>query len=122
MRCCIRWYAHFKAADAGDSSTGFLGSSDARGVSIELLISIAKRTASLTDLKLCSGQVSRRPLYLQLWHSPSHRALHPQDCPPHACSSHSPCLKMKQWESEKLSISSSMPLETRSMATRGHVT
>lgn len=55
MRCCIRWYAHFKAADAGDSSLCFLGSGDGRGVSIELLMSMANSTASFTDLKLYVG-------------------------------------------------------------------
>lgn len=53
MRCCMIWYAHFKAAEVGDSSPGFFGSDDGRGVSIGLLTSIAKRTASLTERKLC---------------------------------------------------------------------
>jgi hypothetical protein len=52
MRCCIKWYAHLRAADAGDSTLDFFGLDEPRGVSIELLISIAKRTASLTALKL----------------------------------------------------------------------
>lgn len=49
MRCCIMWYAHFRAAVAGDSLVAFLPS-DGRGVSMDSLTSMAKRTASLTDL------------------------------------------------------------------------
>jgi hypothetical protein len=50
MRCCIKWYAHFSAAREGVSGLAFLEPEVDRGISIDLLTSIAKRTASLEDL------------------------------------------------------------------------
>lgn len=50
MRCCIKAYAHFKAAKVGVSRSPFFESDGAGGVNIDLLTSIAKRTASLTVL------------------------------------------------------------------------
>lgn len=50
MRCCIRWYAHFSAAEAGESLSAFFDPEEGGGVIMDSLTSIAKRTASLTDL------------------------------------------------------------------------
>ena len=47
IRCCIKAYAHFSAADVGVLSWPFLESVGGDGVSIDLLTSITKRTASL---------------------------------------------------------------------------
>lgn len=50
MRCCMIWYAHFKAAAAGLSVSAFLESEAGGGLSMEGLTSMAKRMASFWDL------------------------------------------------------------------------
>lgn len=50
MRCCIKAYAHFKAADVGVSRSAFFESDCGGSASMDELTSIANRTASLTDL------------------------------------------------------------------------
>ena len=52
MRCCINAYAHFRAAVVGVSSWLFLESAGG-GMSIDLLTSMAKRTASFELLYAC---------------------------------------------------------------------
>lgn len=50
IRCCIKAYAHFNAADTGVSRSVFFESVGGGTVSIEELTSMAKSTASLTLL------------------------------------------------------------------------
>ena len=53
IRCCIKEYAHFKAADVGVSVLAFLESLAGGAASIDWLTSITKRTASLAALYIC---------------------------------------------------------------------
>ena len=50
IRCCMNWYAHFKAVKVGDRLSEFFESLVGGLVSIDLLTSMAKSTASLTVL------------------------------------------------------------------------
>ena len=46
MRCCMIWYAHFRAAAVGLSVSAFLEPDGGGSWSMDMLTSIAKRTAS----------------------------------------------------------------------------
>lgn len=53
VRCCIKEYAHFKAAKVGVSLSAFLESLDGDAASIDGLTSMTNRTASLALLYTC---------------------------------------------------------------------
>lgn len=50
IRCCIKCNAHLRAADAGESRSAFLSSDSGGRSSMDALMSMAKRTASLMVL------------------------------------------------------------------------